>query len=168
MRGGPSWTFNAPSTPTTAISSQREGKQQEEAVESALRTGVLRDSGPFNISIHPTSDKRSSRKLGGNEKCLGKEEECSELSGPHLGVLHHRRNPPNHVGDALAHGRHLLRFIELRREDVVPLIALERTMNYCCFLTYFLCPSHRLLLTFLFHILNPVFRRVLGKACGSS
>src|SRR5215208_7723574 len=91
-----------------------------------------------------------------------------ELGGPHLGVLHHRRNPRNHVGDALAHGRHLLRFIELRRVDVVPLIALERTIYYCCFLTYFLCPSHRLLLTFLFHSLNPVFRRVLGKPCDYS
>ena len=57
--------------------------------------------------------------------------------------------PPQSRWRALAHGRHLLRFIELPREDVVPLIALERTMNYCRFLSYFLCPSHRLLPTFL-------------------
>jgi hypothetical protein len=85
------------------------------------------------------SDKFDSRKLGEHEKSLGKEE-VSGLGGPHFSVLHHRRNPCDHDDDALTDGRHLLRFVDLRAEDVVPLIALECTIYYCCFLAYFLSP----------------------------
>src|SRR5215216_7204643 len=72
------------------------------------------------------------------------------LRGPHLSVLQHCREPCNRAADALIHGRHFLRFIKLCREDVVSLRAFKRTLNYCCFLTYFLCPSHHLLPTSLF------------------
>ena len=41
-------------------------------------------------------------------------------------------------------------FIKLCGEDVVSLRAFKRTLNYCCFRTYFLCPSHHLLPTSLF------------------
>src|SRR5215218_5112405 len=72
------------------------------------------------------------------------------LRGPHLSVLQHCCEPCNRAADALTHDRHFLRFIELRAEDVVSLRAFKRTLNYCCFLIFFLCPSHHLLPTSLF------------------
>jgi hypothetical protein len=84
-----------------------------------------------------------------NRKRRGKEE-GSGLRGPHLSVLQHCCEPCNRAADALTHGRHFLRFIKLCAEDVVSLRAFKRMLNYCGFLTYFLCPIHHLLPTSLF------------------